>query len=114
MWDPSTPRSARKSIAVHRYMWTQKYGPIPDGLMVCHKCDNPACMNTDHLFLGTARDNAQDMAKKGRHWQQQKTHCIESHEYSPDNTYIDKHGHRHCKQCNRERMRDANKKRMAN
>jgi len=50
----------------HRTIWEAAHGNIPTGLWVLHKCDNPACINPDHLFLGTAKDNAIDCIRKGR------------------------------------------------
>jgi len=85
----------------HRVAWEIEHGPIPHGLFVCHHCDNPCCVRTDHLFLGTPKDNCADMHRKGRGnagGHKTKTHCPRGHEYNETNTYHHR-GHRNCKAC---------------
>lgn len=82
-----------------RVMWVLVNGEIPPGLFCCHKCDNRGCVKPDHLFIGTAKDNADDMVAKKRHHAQSITHCPQGHPYSGDNLWISNAGGRTCLIC---------------
>ena len=90
-------RYGGKSYRVHRVAWMIAGGTIDDGLYVLHRCDNPTCVNPNHLFLGTQDDNMKDMAAKGR---AKKIHCKRGHEYTPKNT-VWRGSFRRCLDCRR-------------
>jgi hypothetical protein len=56
----------KKTRRAHRFSYELHFGPIPKGLIVCHRCDNTLCIRPEHLFLGTNLTNTRDMLKKGR------------------------------------------------
>lgn len=97
----------------HRVAYEIARGPIPDGMLVCHSCDTPPCVNPGHFFIGTVSDNAVDMVRKGRHRNQFKgrTACSRGHTYTAENTRIKslKSGRvgRYCRACEGVRKKEA-------
>lgn len=96
----------RNQQYLHRWVWEQVNGPIPEGMVVMHTCDNPPCFLYEHLRLGTIADNNRDKIEKGRLRNgRERDHCVHGHAYDEANTYIDKRGHRGCRTCRREASR---------
>lgn len=90
-----------EKVRAHRFMYEIMKGPIPADICVCHTCDNPSCVNPDHLWLGTGSDNQKDSVLKGRQKEIKKTHCPKGHPYSKENTYMRATGKRNCKECSK-------------
>jgi hypothetical protein len=111
----SVKDGTRRLAIAPRVSWELAYGPIPDGMFVCHRCDIPACVRPDHLFLGTPKANIEDCVRKGRHvgirsaqpisaaLKRAQTHCKRGHEFMPANTVDNGKGGRVCLDCRRVR-----------
>jgi hypothetical protein len=106
-------RHEGRSRRAHRVAYELAHGPIPERMVVMHSCDNPPCINPEHLSVGTVAENNRDRQNKGRSappvnwagWQRRLTQCKYGHPFTPENTYIkpeSSHGVRVCRTCNRE------------
>lgn len=80
------------------------HGPVPNGMVVAHSCDNRKCVNPDHLSTKTQRDNLLEMIEKGRasNGRRERTHCPKNHPYDEENTCHKKNGQRSCRACGRD------------
>jgi len=107
---PVVQRSG-KQFLLTRLILEEKQGyPIEPGYECCHHCDTPACYEAEHLWQGTRAQNIRDAANKGRlnTWgdtNRKKTHCPRGHEYTKENTGIDR-ASRYCRECKRVQKRE--------
>ena len=94
-----TINGCSKTYRAHRFIYEYFNGTIPEGMLVCHTCDTPRCVNPNHLWLGTVSDNTVDSVNKKRHGMTKKTHCPRGHEYTLDNTYTRANRASHAREC---------------
>lgn len=106
MWIGSRTDGSRRSIYTHQLSFQLHKGIIPSGMFVLHTCDNPPCVNPEHLYLGDALQNGADMRNRERSPKRKWTHCINGHEFNEKNTKIRPNGTRLCRKCASNRSMD--------
>jgi hypothetical protein len=97
-----------KTYLATRFAYAAWVGPTPDGKEVCHRCDNPRCINPEHLWLGDHKQNMSDMADKKRLGVMRRDTCGRGHPLTPDNVYRPpgkSHRTRECRACIRLRWK---------
>lgn len=94
-----------KTHIVSRLTYELAHGPLASGVFACHRCDTPLCVNPDHLFAGTAKDNIRDMWRKGREYLPWLSHRDRSwcqrrlHRMTPENTILKANDAHQCRAC---------------
>ncbi len=79
VWQGSTDRDGyglRRNLRLHRWVWQSVHGPIPAGMVIMHKCDNPPCFRIEHLQMGTVAENNADRERKGRSHRELNPHWL--------------------------------------
>lgn len=99
--------SADAIVPAHRFAYEYLVGPIPEGLVIDHLCRNPACVNPRHLEPVSSGENVL-RGESPQACNARKTHCKHGHEFTPENTYVDRGSRRHCKVCRARRTREFN------
>lgn len=94
----------RTNMSVSRMVWQETNGDIPTDKWVLHRCDMGACVNPEHLYLGTHKDNMRDMAAHGKLKRPRKTHCPRGHRYTRY-SYPYQNTFQVCLVCNREKCK---------
>lgn len=106
-------RFAGVTYRTHRVAWEEANGmPVPEGMVVCHTCDTPPCVNPEHLWIGTPQENNQDKVRKGRQstsGRPRLTYCKRGHLMDDDMVYISPDGTRSCRGCRRAREKESRK-----
>ena len=106
-------RVANKDKRVHRVIWERAHGSLKPHEHVLHACDNKRCINLEHLSVGSHQQNMAEAQERRRFANQRKTHCPDGHPYDEVNTYFRPDGARTCKECNRARAREYQRRRRA-
>jgi hypothetical protein len=99
----------RKTVRVHRWVWEQRHGLIPAGMLIDHQCRNRACCNIDHLRVVTPRINVLENSGSPTAIAAKQTHCVNGHAFDEANTRRARGG-RICRTCHRIRAREQRAK----